>query len=405
MVCESLKSLIDADLVADQEMLELVFKMEKSLSWFITPGGQIANFGDTDYESLACLPSAAENRWVSPEMRYRVSGGAIGISPSETMAAFPQAGYCIIRVPAADASTDLSKDSYLAQLSAFHSRTHKHADDLTFIWSDRGRDILVDSGRYGYIGRTEADSELWLDGHWYSDPYRVYCESTCAHNTLEFDGINYKRKGVKPYGSALTNWTQTPNGIYAVESVCRHFSSIRRSRVLVFNPGKWLVVFDWFRDNAQQAHTVRQWFHFAPALQLSAEAGGYVAAIENTPVPLRVMSLISGVSPSSLYRGVAGSEENIQGWFSPREREIVPNDACFFELSEQSHGAFATLLSFSSCVCADIGWSSVNATGRNARLRWTDEGGIHTLLIARDERHPMDIAYEYKKHEFSDRLT
>jgi hypothetical protein len=117
------------------------------------------------------------------------------------------------------------------------------------------------------------------------------------------------------------------------------------------------------------------------------------------------MSLISGVSPSSLYRGVAGSEENIQGWFSPREREIVPNDACFFELSEQSHGAFATLLSFSSCVCADIGWSSVNATGRNARLRWTDEGGIHTLLIARDERHPMDIAYEYKKHEFSDRLT
>lgn len=394
MVCESLKSLIDAGLVDDPEMLELLLKIEKSLSWLIMPGGQLANFGDTDYESLSCSTNAATQRWISSEMQYQVSGGSIGVSPPETMAVFPQAGYCIIRVPTAGVTDDLSTVSYLAQLSAFHSRTHKHADDLTFIWSDRGSDILVDSGRYGYIGRTEVDSKLWLDGYWYSDPYRVYCESTRAHNTLEFDGRNYKRKGTKPYGSALTRWTETSDGIYAVESVCKHFSSIRRVRVLIFNPGKWLIVFDWFRDNAQQTQSVRQWFHLDSSLHLSVDAESYVASIENSLEPLKVISLIGGTSQSLIYRGIEGTEENIQGWFSPREHEIVPNDAFYYELAGQTHGAFATLLSFSNELQADKSWSSINSTGRNARLRWRDEFGLHTIFLDRGNTQDLVLKYE-----------
>jgi hypothetical protein len=393
MVCESLKSLIDAGLVVDPEMLELVLKIERSLSWFMTPGGQIANFGDTDYESLFCSPSAAKQRWITPEMQFQVSGGSIGKSSPETMAIFPHAGYCIFRIPTAGATNDLSKVSYLAQLAAFHSRSHKHADDLTFIWSDRGNDILVDSGRYGYIGRTEVDSDLWMDGHWYSDPYRIYCESTRAHNTLEFDGRNYKRKGVKPYGSALTRWSKRTDGIYFVESSCRHFNSIRRVRVLIFNPGKWLIALDWFRDNAAHTHSVRQWFHLAPSLHLTASAESYVASVENSREPLRVISLIGATSQSPIYRGIFGTDGEIQGWFSPEERVIFPNDAFCFELSGQSHGAFATLLSFSNELQADTAWSSINSTCRNARLRWSDELGLHTLTLDRGDKKKLILTY------------
>jgi hypothetical protein len=391
MVYDTLKAMIDSGLVEDADTVAFADTIEKALSWFVLPSQHIVNFGDSDYRLMRREPSDAEEKWRTPEMRYTVSGGKVGRLPAEHLAAFPESGYAVVRMPACDAPQDFSKSSYLAQMAAFHSRTHKHADDLSFIWSDRGNALLVDAGRYGYLGKTEQGSELWLDGHWYSDPNRVYCESTRAHNTLEFDGKNYPRKGVKPYGSALRRWIQDASGIIAVETECRHFQSIRRARVLLFMPGKWLLVFDWFHDNEQQPHDAKQWFHLAPDLQLLLEAEGYVVSVPGSAEPLRAICLLSGPCASGPYLGQG--KPVMQGWWSAKERDIVPNYAFCYELSRVSTGVFATLFTFSTSVAPDRGWSKSNVSGRKAQFRWTDERGPHKLQLERPESGDLSISY------------
>jgi hypothetical protein len=40
----------------------------------------------------------------------------------------------------------------------------------------------------------------------YSDPNRIYVETTRAHNTVEIDGLSHPRRNVQPYGSGLVGW-------------------------------------------------------------------------------------------------------------------------------------------------------------------------------------------------------
>ena len=391
MVYDTLKALIDSGLVEDAEMIAFAETIEKALSWFVLPSQHIVNFGDSDYRLMRRDPEEAVRKWQTPEMRYAVTGGKVGQLPAEHLAIFSEGGYVAVRTPANDAPQDFSKSSYLAQNAAFHSRTHKQADDLSFIWSDRGSDLLVDAGRYGYLGKAEQGSELWLDGHWYSDPNRVYCEATRAHNTLEFDGKNYPRKGVKPYGSALRRCSEDTSGIVAVETECKHFGSIRSARVLVFMPGKWLLVFDWFHDNEQQPHAVKQWFHLAPHLQLLLQGCGYFVSVPGSTEPLRAISLLPGLFASRPYLGE--HKPVMQGWWSAEERDIVPNYAFCYELSRVSTGVLATLFSFSNSLATDTTWNKVNVSGRKAQFRWKDEAGSHELRLERPESGDLGVSY------------
>ncbi len=391
MVYDTLKALIDSGLVEDEETIAFACRIEEALSWFVFPNQRIVNFGDSDDRSLARKPKEIEAKWVTPEMRFWTSGGKVGKPSAETSHAFHEGGYWVVREPG-DEPAQLKDYSYLALNAAFHSRTHKHADDLSFVWFDRGANILVDGGRYGYLGKAEMGSELWLDGHWYSDPWRVYCESTRAHNTLEFDGLNLPRKGVKPYGSALGRTGQDASGVHFAEAQCKQFGSIRHVRMLFFMPGKWLVVFDWFHDNNEQPHSVKQWFHIGHELQLLMDQEQYVVSVPGSTQLLRVASLMAGPVPSRPY---IGEEEPVrQGWWSAKERDIVPNYAVNFELENASTGLFATLFSFSENLQADTAWSKVNVSGRKGQLRWKDEQGKHELRFERPAEGACAVEYQ-----------
>jgi hypothetical protein len=383
MVYETLKALIDAGLVEDAETIAFADKVEQALAWFVLPNQYIANFGDSDYRLMRRKAGEAERKWRTPEMRYQVTSGKLGYAHGSHWVIFPESGYFVARHPDARRPEFIHRSSYLAQSCAFHSRTHKHADDLSFIWSEYGSDILVDSGRYGYLGKTDQGSDLWLDGHWYSDPNRIYCESTRAHNTLEFDGANYSRKGVKPYGSALNRWQELDDGLLVVESECKHFKSIRRARLLFFMPGEWLLVLDWFHDNHKAPHQVKQWFHLAPELELLVEAGGYQVAVPGGDAPLRIASLLSGPSAS---RPIIGQDTpEMQGWWSPKEREIIPNYSFCYELPEVDNGVFATLFSFTHELEVQTELSRINVSGRKGRFCWVDDVGCHQLDIERPQ--------------------
>ena len=390
MVYETLRILINEGFIDDAVTIEFASRIEEALSWFVLPNQHIVNFGDTDDHSLSCKPVLAKQRWSTSEMRFWVSGGKEGKPAEEISRAFPDSGYFVVRNLGKDIS-GFRSCSYLALNAAFHSRTHKHADDLSFVWYDRSCSLLVDSGRYGYIGKTEQGSELWLDGHWYSDPWRVYCESTRAHNTLEFDERNFLRKGVKPYISALGRWGEDASGLIYVEAECKHFGSIRHVRMLFFMPGQWLLVFDWFHDNTNAQHTVRQWFHIGHELQLLLDQEQYLVSVPDSQETLRIVSLLDLPVPSRPYIGE--KDPIFQGLWSAKEKDIVPNYAFCHELSGMSHGVYATLFSFSNQLQADKAWSKADASGRKGQFRWRDESGIHELCFERPAKDNLSVDY------------
>ncbi|MDR1007902.1 MAG: heparinase II/III family protein [Campylobacteraceae bacterium] len=374
MVCLTLRNIVSAGLISDNEITSFVEKVEKALSWFIIPNGNIVNFGDSDSRSFSCSSTTAKMAWSTPEMHLVCTKGKIEES-LPPVNVFNEGGYFVARFINKE---NYEKSSYLAQIAAFHSRTHKHADDLSFVWYDRGTELIVDAGRYGYIGKTENGSKLWQDGYWYADPNRIYCESTRAHNTLEFDNENYPRKGVKPYGSAIKRWCVNEQ-IVAFETECKHFKSIRRVRLLIFNPAKWLIVYDWFHDNLKKPHNVKQWFHMSTNIKMVSDVDGYRADINDESLTVR--ALLPDMQKSRLF---IGETSPIQGWYSPKERQMVPNYTFCFERNDAIFGNMAAIFTFSSGkVIVDYKKTRVTNSGRKGIFCWQDDDGTWQVNFER----------------------
>jgi hypothetical protein len=385
MVYSTLQNIVSTGLISDNEAVSFVKKVEKALSWFIMPNGNMVNFGDSDCRSFYCGPTTAKTRWFTPEMYFVCTKGKIGELPLHPVAVFNEGGYFVARYIDIE---NYKRSSYLAQIAAFHSRTHKHADDLSFVWYDKGMELIVDAGRYGYIGKTEIGSKLWQNGYWYADPNRIYCESTRAHNTLEFDDENYPRKGVKPYGNALKRWYI--NGqITAIETECKHFRSIRRARLLIFNPGKWLIVYDWFCDNFKKIHNVKQWFHISPNIKIVLDDDGYRANIDNSSKHLMIHALLPDMQKSRLF---IGETSPIQGWWSPKERQMIPNYAFYFEKNNVVSENMAVIFTFSSNKAViDYKKTKVAKSGRKGIFCWQDDNGVWQVNFERSQESELII--------------
>ena len=361
---------------------------EEGLAWMILPNRRLANLGDTDYRDLT-----KENVVVTQStlLDYAISGGLRGIATSQRIRVFPESGLAVLRSGWPD-TEDFDKASYLAQQAGFHSRTHKQADDLSFIWYDRGTEILIDAGRYGYLGKTERGSDLWNEGFWYSDPKRIYVESTRSHNTVEIDGMSFNRKDSPPYGSAIERWGETEDGLLFVETHATQFETISHARLLVFDPGNWLLVYDWLSDEAEEKHDYRQWFHFAPDLTVETQKDGFRVSGDALDANLAVASLLP--SPASSEPVFGRESPDLLGWWSEKGGAFEPTTSVNFSVLGAKSAAFATLFSFAEDTTPDFDYQRVDASGRNARFRWTTPDGTHTLSFTRPPEGNLTIDHQ-----------
>lgn len=387
MVMSSLVEAKCVGLLTKEEHILFLNRIEDSMAWFIQPNMRLAAFGDTDARGMQSEETSSTD-FVNPHLRYVRSGGRIGLPPTEPLKMFRESGFAVFKTYANEVQEHAC---YLAQHAGFHSMTHKHADHLTFIWSDKGEEILVDAGRYAYRGKTIAGTDLWQQGFWYSDPERVYVETTRAHNTVEIDGKSYPRRNVKPFGSALARTAQTQNGVYAIESECKHFDSIRHARTLFVNPGRFLIVFDWLKDNKDETHDFRQWFHLAEPLDLKAD-GNMLTVLRGGEAFLSVGALLPNIALDGMARGQ--TEPELQGWVShERGGQILPNWAFAYKASGVNGTCMATLFSLdpATTIAND---STASNSGRKGNFVWADSHGRHKLSFERPATGDMLIAYD-----------
>ena len=389
ILMQGLSGMIGSGLVREPWIIERFRRVQESMAWFIAPNWRVAMFGDSSPRE----PKIRRPERISEDtLLFAASKGALGNAPEETTRLFGVGGYAVLRDRWPRGQDDYADCTYLAQACGFHSRVHKHADDMTFVWYDRGREILTDSGRYGYVGEIEPGSELFEQGFHYSDPKRVYVESTRAHNALEIDGVSYPRRRVRFFGSGLLQAGDS-NGVLYTESELRQMRTVRHVRMLLLKPREWLIVFDWARDGNGEPRDYRQWFQFAPELAIERAHGEQLIGSFDDGEQLRVVPLL----PNRLGEIGTGVEEPLLGWISREIYTLAPRTSACYAVEQVPGETFATLFALGpDPIEPQFERSRVNISGRNGRLCWNAGDAQHEVNFARDPGRDVTIHYEVR---------
>jgi ABC-type polysaccharide/polyol phosphate transport system ATPase subunit len=378
-VVETLTHLLEIGAVAGTKPVRVRNKAEKALAWFVVPDGSIAGFGDTepvavsDWLTGSDKPSLGgiKRRWHTGPMRGAASAGKAGRLPIERVKAFDRGGYVVLRSqwPDRPAQPDAS---YLAMMAGRHSTRRKHADDLSVIWYDVGRPLLVDAGSY----ERPAEGEPAPD-----DKYRQYVTSAGAHNGVEIDGARHYPG--EPFGSGATHAGEIDERRYGAAKAT--FGRLVYRRLALLDPGKWLLLVDLLLDRSETAHTYRSWLHFAPDLEVAADGDAF--SVTGDGVDLQVRSL-SGATPIGPLRGQLDPQP--QGWHAPRDGVIEPVWGVGFQAAEGPRAMFATVLSLVGAVRPV---STESGRGINQAHLVFEVGGemVDAAIDLRNER-PLTLA-------------
>jgi len=265
----------------------------RNLQWLMHPDGGFFELGDTE------ASNAAGAQRHDPRVRWLRSRGRSGEPPDRGVRAFPDTGYAFARLG------NGARNSYLAFSVAHHSRIHKHADTFSFEWSDRGRRVLVDSGKWGYDDSLERE---YITGPW-------------AHNVVALTGEDFSPRRPPDRMPAISASMHENLAVFsAAGDRGPGWLDATQTRRLVMNPGSWLVVVDdvrgyWPRDAVQ-------WFQLPPDADVEPLENGFAVRFSWTDSVLRVFSLDPDLEMEA-RKGEQGDQW--AGWYSPQYRELVPS--------------------------------------------------------------------------------
>lgn len=337
MLLGSFERAVQDGLVDDEDIRERIQRAAEVLGWMVQPDGFLVQFGDTPATYMTIDDATS----LDPHTLFILSDGRRGEAPSKELAVFRDGGYAFVRSPAPQRPGELAASGYLAFSAAFHSRAHKHADDLNLVWYDRGTEILVDSGRYGYGDLLPTDSPLRKKGFYYGAPERQYVEGTRAHNTVEMDGEDQDRRNRAPYGSGIADAVQA-DGVFDLSARVHHADYIHRRRV-VYTPGRQLLVKDAIFSQSPDSRSAVLWYNIDGSFELveREEALAFERFVDGDLVRLEV----SG--PGTLVDPVRGGQGPLRGWRSRRDRSLEPVWSVGFTVPVETRAAVDTLFRLS----------------------------------------------------------
>lgn len=304
---------------ATDAMRNNISLMAKYVPNIVRPDGFLVQIGDTqnspitDYRrQLAPLANT------SPLLRELIETGSTKYL-SNIAQAFPEEGYAIIRDFGGGWQNFRNSFYLFFSAGAHEGRGHRQADDLTFVLSYGGRQILIDPGVYSYKG----------------DAGRAYVISTAAHNTVTLDGTSYKGWDTK-LDSFVVEDQYT-----LIHASHRNYPGYEHARWILYLRPTLLFVVDRLlpRKNSMTTgdHHFEQTFHFAPDLYVeinAVDSNATVFADRSNPRPVLRLTQLSELKPA--MRVATGEQSPMQGWHSPAHAKLVPVSTLISSLEGRS---------------------------------------------------------------------
>ncbi len=358
---------LDANRPAEKTVMDMFDRLQFAKAAMFLPNGLMLPVGDSRFATASDrlrLPEDALKQ-LRPELR--------NILPDRQDQSINQF------LPALDAGLAIHKirtnDSrhYFAMTSSYHGSVHKTRDDMSVFWAEDDIPILTDPGYYGYSGKTDIGSDLRSRGFYYSDPKRIFVESTHAHNTVEIDGQTENRHARLQYGSAIIAANRHETGWSVFEADRVRSSHVHHNRIVLSLPGETLLILDRLSDLKGRPRRFTQWLQFFPSWKLSRSDSGFTgqfqtdwvetqlskdkkvnrhvqkvaSAIGRTEKSLSVLTTASVPLSTELYHGA--ETPRFQGWTSLAPDSFTPAAALSIEPSKpQPETLIATLIRYAA---------------------------------------------------------
>lgn len=324
-----------------KELYDDVMKSLEYMSWVTKPNGILAEIGDTNsLKDQIQKKDYSMDKYGNSHLSYAATLGEHGDQPGKLSAFYPKSGYYFGR-------NRWEKENYTQATwtmfkAGYLSKTHKHADDLSFMLYSKGYDIFVDPGWYNYMS---------------GDKYRDYFVSSHAHNTVIVDNKTYSptvensyKTGIFSYEEA-NDWDKVLafNNMYEGVQIDRHF----------FYGGDTIVVVDDIQSDS--FHDYSQLFHLSEYMTIESSTDTeVVASIGNSGYKIRIRQL--GNAPSLSV--INGSDINAQYGFLSRTMNDVQNINTLKWDVHTDNTTFVTLISIEN----EDGYSTAGKGGKDSSV-------------------------------------
>lgn len=256
-----------------------------NLAWLVMPDGQVSRAGDSGRSKI------------KHTYARRLRSGALG-------RLFKEAGYAVVLGP----GRRPPNSAMLFVTAGHHSRTHKHADDLSFELYDKGRFWIVDTGKFSYSKKD----------------WREFTDSARAHNTVVYSPAS-RDNGLSltsPVGGMLHHLEQQGESWIIDGRVERPAVGTVHERRFIYEPGVFLTLEDVLTfEGAREAVA---WLHLASGVRAEMTGTGWrmpgaeiIYEIAGSAIPLE----------DALVHARGQEQPEIQGWVAQGYHKITPNDA------------------------------------------------------------------------------
>lgn len=337
MLVSSFMGAMEDGLLEDPEVAVRIERALEVMGWFLQPDRKVVQIGD----SPARLVTRGEREMAAPHTAFLATEGAQGEANPNEMLLLKESGYGLIRSPQPQGRDDHLSAGYLTLMGAFHSRSHKHCDDLSITWFDAEHELLIDAGRFGYLDQLPADDPLREEGFFYGRAERIYVERTQSHNTVQADGRDHERRTRTPYGSAIVSGEQR-NGRFAMVGEVDHGFWAHR-RTLVYQPGELLEIQDDVTSKDDKPHDFTIWWNLSGAL---SEPEVRDSVISFTVPGGRILD-IAIPEGTLLVPPVRAQVEPMRGWRSRVDYEFTPAWSLGFDVTSQTSRTIKTVMTLS----------------------------------------------------------
>ncbi|MCC6489806.1 MAG: alginate lyase family protein [Candidatus Hydrogenedentes bacterium] len=301
---------------------ETIERMWDYLAYTLQPNGFSPLNNDSDLDQNGPRLLAQAETFNRPDWAYIASNESNGAAPDGLPSrAFPWAGQLVMR-------SGWNRDAQWAFFDAGPMGIgHYHADKLHLSVSAYGRDILVDAGRYTYVG-----------GDW-----RKYFTGSASHNVILIDGLGQKNHPLKaevPIGGQFVTvpeydlgYGKFDSGFAEVEGAATH------ERLVYYLRGGYWIVVD--RITTDRPRRITALWHFHPDCTVAVD-GQTVASTDADAGNVRIVPSNGEPWDVSL---VSGQETPaIQGWWSREYNHRTPSPAVVCERGISESVTFAWLI-------------------------------------------------------------
>lgn len=278
------------------ELADLVYKMQEYIAYALKPNMQIPTNGDSGADTLGYL---SKEDIKNPKLLYVETRGSEGekIALSKL---YKDAGTAFIRNNLSFNRSQL----YLRFLAGFHSRVHKHADDLSLLLSIGETDFFIDSGKYNY----KED-----------DPYRQYFRSTLAHNTVTVNRKSYPIEDELVGKSQIIGFEEKEHCVF-VRGRHTLYAGVTFNRTIVYvkSTGSILLQDD-LLSTKERVYT--QVFNIGEQVELIPL--GKKRCLLESKIDGKIIEL-KQLNNVTEYKEYKGSANPISGWYSDKFNQKKP---------------------------------------------------------------------------------